>query len=130
MALRWLSIAEVMAVHARQIEEFGGAPGVRDPSVVASALARPLNKAAYEPGVSVSELAATLAYGLARNHGFVDGNKRTALASSAVFLRLNGHRLDATDDDAVKTFLALAGGALDEATLSDWYQARVAPLSA
>lgn len=128
MAIRWLSIDEVMAVHARQIAEFGGASGLRDPSVVASALARPLNRAAYEYDVSLSDLAATLAFGIARNHGFVDGNKRTALASSAVFLRLNGYRLDAADDDAVKTFLALASGAIDEATLADWYRARVIPL--
>jgi len=115
----WIDPAVVLAVHEEQLAEHGGSPGVRDMGVLESALARPMNLAAYgEP--DVAELAASYGFGIARNHPFVDGNKRTAFVSVELFLRLNGYRLSADDSACVLTMLAVAAGEMDEANFADW----------
>ena len=121
MTWRWLSERGVLATHAEQIAEHGGAPGVRDRGLLDSALARPRNLAAYgEP--SVFRLAAAYAFGIARNHPFVDGNKRTALVAAATFLLLNGYELAAPEVEAVEVFLRLADGSVDEGALAAWLE--------
>jgi len=123
----WVTVDVAMAAHAEQIAEHGGGEGVRDPALVESAMARPQNLAGYgEP--AVHELAAAYAYGIARNHAFVDGNKRTAAVIAETFLILNGYRLNASDAEVVVAFVALAGGDLSEAELSDWFRERIAKL--
>jgi death on curing protein len=107
------------AVHEEQLAEHGGAAGTRDEGLFESALARPRNIAAYgQP--DVADLAAAYGFGLARNHPFVDGNKRTAFVAVELFLDLNGHELDASDADCVMTMLAVAAGQMDEAALARW----------
>lgn len=121
----WISVAGALAAHSEQIVEHGGGEGVRDAGLLESALARPVNLAAYgEP--DAADLAASYAYGVARNHPFVDGNKRTAVVVSEAFLLLNGFVLDATDAEIVMTFLALAAGELTEAELAEWFRAKIA----
>lgn len=122
----WLWIADGVAeaIHAEQLAEHGGAGGVRDAALLASALARPRNLAAYgDPDTAA--LAAAYAYGIARNHPFVDGNKRTAAVVSETFLVLNGWVLTATDAELVVAFLALAAGELSEDELADWFRQRI-----
>ncbi|HEY9065646.1 MAG TPA: type II toxin-antitoxin system death-on-curing family toxin [Burkholderiaceae bacterium] len=115
----WIQTAVVLAVHEEQLAEHGGALGIRDPGLLESALARPRHLAAYgEPDVAA--LAAAYGYGLARNHPFVDGNKRTAFVAVELFLALNGGELLAEDADCVLTMLALAAGDLDEAAFAEW----------
>lgn len=110
-----------MAAHAEQLAEHGGGEGVRDASLLESAMARPQNLALYgDPDVAA--LAASYAYGIARNHPFVDGNKRTAAVVSETFLMLNGFLLDVTDAELVVTFIALAAGELSEEELADWFR--------
>jgi death-on-curing protein len=109
-------------MHGEQLAEHGGSPGLRDDGLLESALARPQNLAAYgEP--TVFELAAAYAFGIARNHPFIDGNKRTCLVAAYAFLRLNGKRLRAGEADAVATILRLAAGELPEVELADWFAA-------
>ena len=114
-----------MAAHAEQLAEHGGAEGVRDAAALESAMARPRNLAEYaEPDIAA--LAAAYAYGIARNHPFVDGNKRTAAVVSETFLMLNGHALVATDAELVVAILALAAGELSQDELADWFRLRLA----
>lgn len=112
-----------MVLHRRSIAEFGGASGLRDPALLASAISRPLNRFHYSSEENCAALAAAYAFGIARNHPFVDGNKRTAFAAMEVFLILNGWRLSADDADVIQTFLALASGAITETQLADWIEA-------
>jgi death on curing protein len=122
----WIEEAVVWAVHEAQLAEHGGSAGVRDGGLLASALARPLNLAAYgEPDVAA--LAAAYGYGIARNHPFIDGNKRTAFVCSELFSVLNGASLTADDANCVATMLALAAGELDEAAFAAWLRAHTAP---
>ena len=115
----WLERELVLAIHDRQLAEHGGSSGLRDEGLLESALARPRNLFAYgEP--SLGQLAAEYAFGIARNHPFVDGNKRTALVAAEFFLDLNEVNLLATDEDAVVTFLALAAGELKVEELAAW----------
>ena len=121
---RWLSIRSVLAIHAEQLAEHGGGSGVRDMALLESALARPMNLAAYgEPDAAM--LAAAYAFGITRNHPFVDGNKRTAFVASVTFLLRNGFDLDATEPDAALTFVALASGKLTEDALASWFRQRL-----
>ncbi len=123
MARRWTWIATelALAAHAEQLAEHGGGDGIRDAGMLESAMARPRNFADYgEPDVAA--LAAAYAYGIARNHPFFDGNKRTAAVVSETFLMLNGHTLDATDAELVVAFVALAAGELSEDELADWFR--------
>jgi death on curing protein len=122
----WLLEETLTAIHHRQIAEHGGSEGLRDEGLLSSALARPQNLLAYgEPPPDLAALAAAYAHGIARNHPFVDGNKRTALVAARTFLLLNAVDLDATQDDKVLTFLALAEGAISEEELADWIRKRI-----
>lgn len=125
-AWRWISAGLAYAIHDRQLAEHGGPDGVRDPGAVESALARPQNLAAYGTP-DAADLAAAYAYGLARNHGFVDGNKRTAWVVARLFLADNGYRLRFDPVEAVKTVEALAAGSLDESQLAAWFRDRLQP---
>ena len=108
-------------MHARQLAEHGGGTGVRDPGLLDSALQRPVNKTVYgEP--DLFDLAAAYAYGIARNHPFVDDNKRTALVASRTFLIINGFQITASQEDRLTTFLKLAEGNLTEDELSAWFR--------
>ena len=116
---RWLDESVALAVHDRQLAEHGGPSGVRDAGALASALARPVNRWSYGED-DPAALAAAYAFGIARNHPFVDGNKRTAWVLARLFLRLNGHVLAFAERDAVATVLALAAGELGEDELANW----------
>ncbi|TXC73718.1 type II toxin-antitoxin system death-on-curing family toxin [Sphingorhabdus soli] len=127
MAHRWTWVldAVALAAHAEQLTEHGGADGVRDEDGLASAMARPRNLAGYgDPDAAA--LAAAYAFGIARNHPFVDGNKRTAAVVAETFLALNGHRLKASDAELVVTFVALAAGELTEDELAHWLRTHIA----
>jgi death-on-curing protein len=115
----WLDVRDAIAYHAEQIAQFGGQAGVRDQGLLDSAMARPRNKAVYDKP-TIFELAAAYAFGIARNHPFLDGNKRTALVCAFAFLELNGFEVKAPEPDAVLTFLALAEGKLAEDALAAW----------
>ncbi|OJZ17809.1 MAG: death-on-curing protein [Thiobacillus sp. 65-29] len=121
----WLDRAVLIAAHDEQLAEHGGAAGFRDEGLFDSALARPLNLANYE-SPDVSALAASYAVALAKNHPFVDGNKRTAFVAMELFLWLNGQDLNAGDAECVLAMLAVAGGEWDEATLAAWLRERIA----
>ena len=119
---RWLAKEAILAIHAELIDEHGGRQGLRDEALLESALARPRNLAAYSREASMFDLAAALAFGLSRNHPFIDGNKRISLMAAYVFLRLNGWRLVASELDAVATISALAAGELDQVQLAAWLE--------
>src|SRR4051812_16562709 len=121
---RWLDKAVALAIHDRQLAEHGGGGGVRDDALLESALARPVNRWAYGDEDPAS-LAAAYAFGLARNHPFVDANKRTAWVLARLFLALNGYELVFAAPDAISTMLALAAGELGEAELADWFRDRL-----
>jgi death-on-curing protein len=118
---RWLEAADIAAIHREVIAEFGGPPGLRDQGLLESAAARPKHLAAYGPA-SAFELAAAYAFGLARNHPFVDGNKRIALIAAFTFLLLNGWEVQAEETAAVLVFVDLAAGKLDEKELALWLE--------
>lgn len=117
---KWVTVAMVSAIHDEAIYEFGGLAGVRDLGLLESALDRPRNRLAYEPKSSLFELAAALCIGIARNHPFNDGNKRTALLATRAFLYLNRHRLEPREDDEVMTMVAVADGSMDEEHVAAW----------
>ena len=115
----WLDPDVLLAAHDEQLAEHGGASGIRDPGMFESALARPRNLAAYgEPDAAA--LAASYAYGLVKNHAFVDGNKRIALVALELFLELNGYELGADDTQCVLMILSVASGASSQDDLTDW----------
>ena len=116
----WVMPELVLAVHQMLVAEHGGLPGIRDRALLDSALARPQQKATYESDAGLFELAAAYSYGLARNHPFVDGNKRIALTVAAVFLELNGFTLSAPEAEAVIMYQRLAAGELEEDGLAEW----------
>ena len=117
----WISEELILAVHDRQIAEHGGPAGVRDQAMLESALARPQQRMAYGGAdVDLPALAAAYAYGIARNHPFVDGNKRTAAVACELFLELNGYLLVATDPDMYPVFYGLAAGEISEEELTIW----------
>ena len=122
----WISKALALAIHDRQLAQHGGSSGVRDGGMLDSALARPQQLHAYgNPPPDLADLAASLAFGLARNHPFVDGNKRTAHVCYYVFLALNDGHLDAPLDEMYVKMLGLAEGSLDEATFAAWLRPRI-----
>ena len=122
----WLEKALVLAIHDRQLAEHGGGGGVRDEGLLESALPRPHQLYAYgDPAPDLADLAAALAYGLARNHPFVDGNKRTAHVAYRTFLELNGVDLTATDEEKYLTMLALAESKLSESDFAAWLCGRI-----
>jgi death on curing protein len=126
MNWRWIGAELVYALHDRLIAEHGGPDGLRDRNALESALARPQNLAAYE-NPDAASLAAAYAFGVARNHGFLDGNKRTAWVLARLFLTDNGYILSFDAIDAVRTVEALAAGSLDEVQLAAWFRARLTP---
>ena len=123
---KWLSTEAVLAMHARQLAEHGGGAGLRDAGLLDSALQHPLNKAGYG-APDVFDLAAAYAYGIARNHPFIDGNKRTALVASRSFLIINGYQITASKEDRLTTFLRLAAGEMPEDELGQWFRRWAAP---
>lgn len=127
----WLTKLLVLAIHERQLAEHGGSSGVRDDTLLESALARPEQLQAYgDPAPDLADLAAALAYGLARNHPFVDGNKRTAAVACETFINLNGGHIMADDVELFPQFLALAEGHLPAAEFAAWLRAHGASSSA
>lgn len=123
-ALRWVGAETAQALHDEQLTEHGGGEGIRDEGLLESALARPLNLAAYgEPDLAL--LAASYAFGIARNHPFVDGNKRTALVVALLFLEKNRVRLKAKDAELLAVFLDLAAGEITEEELAAWLRERI-----
>ncbi len=127
MSWRWVDRRALELLHDESIAEHGGAQAVRDEGLLESALARPLHLLAYgEPDAAA--LAACYAFGLAKNHAFVDGNKRVAFLAAGMFLAINGWRLVATQTEATLAMLALAAGELDEAEFAGWVRTHLAPL--
>ena len=117
----WIATEVALAAHAEQLAEHGGGDGIRDAGMLDSAMARPQNLVQYgDPDAAA--LAAAYAFGIARNHPFIDGNKRTAAVVSETFLMLNGYALGATDAELVVAFVALAAGELGEDELADWFR--------
>lgn len=126
MSWRWIDQQALMLLHGESLAEHGGAAGMRDHGLLESALARAPNLVAYaDPDIAA--LAAAYGFGIARNHPFVDGNKRAAFLAIGLFLALNGYRLVATQADATVAMLTLAAGDLDEAEFAGWLRAHVEP---
>ncbi len=123
----WINRDALLLLHGESLVQHGGGPGIRDAGLLESALMRPENLVAYG-SPDVCDCAAAYAFGLAKNHPFVDGNKRAAFLACGLFLYLNGRRLTATQADATLTMLALAAGDLDEAAFAAWLHANTAPL--
>ena len=119
----WLLSEAVVVVQEMQIDRFGGSGGLRDAGLLESALARPVNKQAYDEEATVFDLAAAYGFGLARNHPFVDGNKRIAFAAMAMFLSENGYELAPDRMDALQTIMKLAAGDIEEDELARWVEA-------
>jgi death-on-curing protein len=115
---RWITYEQAIAIHSRQLRRFGGAPGLRDEGMLRSALERPINKWRYEQ--SEAELAAAYAFGLAKNHAFVDGNKRIAFMSMMSFLLKNGVQFDPDPAQSTSIILSLAAGEVSEESLARW----------
>jgi death-on-curing protein len=116
---KWITYDQAIAIHSRQLRRFGGAAGLRDEGMLRSALERPINKWRYEQA-RLSELAAAYAFGLAKNHAFVDGNKRIAFMAMMIFLRKNGIRFAPDQAQATRVILALAAGEVSEQSLARW----------
>ena len=124
----WVDRTALELLHGESLAEHGGAPGLRDEGLLASALARPRQLVAYgEPPPDLAALAAAYGIGLARNHPFVDGNKRAAFLAVGLCLLLNGQRLVATQAEATAAMVALAAGELDEAAFAAWLRGRMQP---
>ena len=124
---RWLSRRLVLMLHRRQIEEHGGTHGLRDEGLLDSALARAQQKHTYEPDSDLATLAAAYGFGLAKNHAFVDGNKRIAFVAMYVFLALNGHDLDVPEPEVVTVMEGVAASAMDESALAAWLRRAMEP---
>jgi death-on-curing protein len=124
----WIDLEVVLAIHDEQLAEHGGQAGVRDRGLLESALARPRNQFAYGEH-ALPRLAASYAFGISRNHPFLDGNKRTSLVVAELFLDLNGLELTASDAECVTTFLQLAAGDLTEEQLTEWIARHTDPIA-
>ena len=122
----WMREDVVRAIHLRQVAEHGGLPGVRDENLLQSALARPLNLFHYgEPAPDLAALGAAYAFGIARNHPFVDGNKRVSLVVCRTFLLINGVDIDATQEEKYITWYRMAAGEISDDQLAHWIRERV-----
>lgn len=117
---RWVSLAVVMAIHEAQIAEHGGTLGIRDEGLLESALARPRQIFAYADSPPLAALAAAYVFGIAKNHPFLDGNKRTAWVVGAAFLEINGRDVIATEADVVERMLAAASNGISESDFAAW----------
>jgi death-on-curing protein len=120
----WISESFVRSVHADQLKQYGGRPGIRDENLLSASLARPKQLLTYGEAATIFDLAAAYAYGLARNHPFTDGNKRIAFVVAAVFLELNGYSLDAPEEEVVEVMLRLAAGQEPQAAIANWLSVR------
>ncbi|QUS41601.1 type II toxin-antitoxin system death-on-curing family toxin [Tardiphaga alba] len=116
---RWITYEQAIAIHSRQLRRFGGAPGLRDEGMLQSALDRPINKWRYEQS-ELPELAAAYAYGLTKNHAFIDGNKRIAFMSMTIFLMKNDIAFSPDPAEATTIILSLAAGEVSEQSLTRW----------
>jgi death-on-curing protein len=121
----WLTRIVVDAIHIDQIREHGGRSGLRDENGLESALARPPHKWLYGQVTDFASLAAAYGFALARNHAYIDGNKRVALVAMLTFLAINGQDIDTADDDILLTTLALAAGRFTESGLADWLRSHI-----
>jgi death on curing protein len=124
---RWLTFSVVLAIHADQISKHGGSGGLRDRGLLESALERPRTRFHYEPDSDLAGLAASYGFGIAKNHPFVDGNKRVAFQAMYVFLGLNGLRIESPEEEVVALVLSLAGGQTDEPQLASWLRENTVP---
>ena len=124
---RWIDKRALLLLHDESLATFGGATGLRDEGLLDSALGRALNLWHYDKSVDLASLAAAYGFGLAKNHAFVDGNKRTAFLAIGLFLSINGRRLRADQVEAINTILSLAAGTLDEHALADWIRKQIRP---
>jgi death on curing protein len=124
----WINRPEILVAHAMQLAEHGGSEGIRDEGLLESALGKPRNVFAYSDYATIYRLAASYAYGIIRNHPFIDCNKRTALVVSEGFLRVNGVKIVSSPEEKYFTFLHLAEGVLTEDQLAAWFQAHAVPL--
>ena len=124
---RWLALVHILAIHSDQIQAHGGSLGLRDRGLLESALERPRNRFHYEPTSDLPSLAASYGFGIAKNHPFVDGNKRVAFQAMYLFLGLNGLRIDASEEEVVAAILSLASGDLDEPGLAASLRDHVTP---
>ena len=127
MSWRFVSREALMLLHDESLAEHGGGAGLRDEGLLESALARPHNLIAYGADLDVADLAASYGFGLARNHAFVDGNKRAAFLATGLFLALNGYRLTATQVETTLTVLSLAAGEIGEDEFAAWIRTHIAP---
>jgi len=127
MTVRWLSRIALDAIHAQMIQQYGGSHGVNSEGLIDSELARPKNLAAYVPAADLASLAGTLAYGLAKNHGYNDGNKRTAFSAAAVFLLINGQLLVVEQTEAVAAMVFLATDKWNEERFAKWLLVNLTP---
>ena len=123
---KWVGVGSALAAHREQLKLFGGGDGVRDQGLLESALARAQHLASYG-SPDLAELAASYAYGIAKNHPFIDGNKRVALMVCEAFIVKNGSSLNATNSELSVLFLDLAAGEISEAELADWFRTRIQP---
>jgi death on curing protein len=123
---RWIDPRALLLLHSTSLAEHGGLEGVRDEGLLASALDRPRNKFSYEPDSDLFDLAAAYSFGLAKNHAFNDGNKRTAFLAVGLFLAINGYRLAADQMEAIQVMLNLAAGELTEKSFADWVREHAA----
>lgn len=124
---RWLTDTMLLAIHARQIERYGGAHGVLDENVIRSALARPIQRWSYDENADLADFAAAYLVGFARSQGFNDGNKRTSLACALVFLALNGHELHVQPKELYALAMQAATGRADDQIVAAWVRDRMAP---
>lgn len=122
----WLTRAIVEEIHIRQIREHGGQYGIRDTNLLDSAIARPINHWAYKQEPDIVILAASYGYGIAKNHGFIDGNKRVAFMAMFTFLGLNGYEIDATEPEVVDLMLGVADSSISEEQLITWLRMHTA----
>jgi len=127
MKVTYPTTAAVIVVHNELLRQFGGAPGLRDFGLLDSALQRPRNLASYSAEADVAALAATLCVGLAKNHPFIDGNKRTALVTTITFLELAGFTLNASNEEAFEFAVSVASSAIDEFVAAEWIRSRLPP---
>jgi death-on-curing protein len=118
----WVLEEVVQAVHSMLLAEHGGGSGIRDKSLLDSALSRPKHKLSYEPKSSIFDVAAAYSFGITKNHPFIDGNKRTAFTIGTLFLEINGYQLNAPEPNAAVTFERLAAGTINEFDLARWFE--------
>jgi death-on-curing protein len=127
---KWLSIIQIRMLHSESIQLFGGSPGIRDGTLLESALDRAKNKWHYDEEVSLFELAAAYGFGIAKNHAFIDGNKRTSLLSIRSFLFVNGFHFRPDEVETVTVIEGIAAGRVDEKQLAEWIEANCSPRDA